>query len=288
MKLNDQSKDSRMSENDPIQAITGAVGKPVSLPSGRIGEPVPPPSGEPGEPLALIAGIRRPADLERIRSADEMGAITVHYGCDQNWYQDPFQQKAGCGPCAAANLIDYTGRPLQTGPADASTLPEQAIFSASQKQAAASTPPSDFVQLMHEVWHFVTPGLMGVHRARHLADGLDRYARAHNLPIRSVRLDIPIRRNRRPHDTDVIAFVRKGLESDSPVAFLNRSNGTLTEPESWHWVTITALYRLPDETYLVEIANNGIRSLIDLSTWLRTTRLGGGFVYCQALGSSAE
>ena len=49
-----------------------------------------------------------------------------------------------------------------------------------------------------------------------------------------------------------------------------------------------ALYRLPDETYLVEIANNGIRSLIDLSTWLRTTRLGGGFVYCQALGSSAE
>ena len=299
MKLNDQSKNSRMSENDPIQAITGAAGKPISLPSGRIGEPIapssgrggepiPPPSSEPGEPLVLIAGIRRPADLERIRSADEMGAITVHYGCDQNWYQDPFQQKAGCGPCAAANLIDYTGRPLQIVPSAASTPPEQAVISTPQKQAAASTLPSDFVQLMHEVWHFVTPGLMGVHRTRHLAGGLDRYAREHNLQIRSVRLEIPVRRKRRPQDADAIMFIRKGLESDSPVAFLNRSNGVLTEPESWHWVTITALYRLPDETCLAEIANYGIRSLIDLSTWLRTTRLGGGFVYCQALGSPAE
>jgi len=237
-------------------------GEPIPPPSGASGEPILPIIGTLGEPLTLIAGIRRPADLERIQSGNETGAVTVHYGCDQNWYKDPFQQKAGCGPCAAANLIDYAGRPHQT------------------TQAAASTPPSYFVQLMHEVWHFVTPGLMGVHRARHLAEGLDRYAREHNLPIRSVRMDIPVRRNRRPEESDVIAFIQKGLEADSPVAFLNRSNGTLTEPESWHWVTITALYRLPDETTMAEIANHGIRSLIDLSTWLRTTRLGGGFVYC--------
>lgn len=245
MKLIDESMNSRTSEDDPIA----------------------PPFGEFGEPLTLIAGIRRPSDLERIRSDDEAGAITVHYGCNQSWYQDPFQQKAGCGPCAAANLIDYAGRPLQA------------------VSDAVSTPSANFVQLMHEVWHFVTPGLMGVHRARHLADGLDRYAREHRLPIRSVRLDIPVRRHRRPKAADVITFIRMGLEADSPVAFLNRSNGTLTEPESWHWVTITALYRLPDDAYLAEIANYGIRSMIDLSTWLRTTRLGGGFVYCQAEGT---
>ena len=48
-------------------------------------------------------------------------------------------------------------------------------------------------------------------------------------------------------------------------------------------VTITALYKLTNGDHMVEIANYGIRSLVDLSVWLRTTRLGGGFVYCRVI-----
>ena len=219
------------------------------------------------KPLTWIAGIRRPADFQRTSQPAEGNADAAHYGCDQNWYSDPFQQKAGCGPCAAANLIDYAVRPQSDPASHSGSLP-------------------DFIRLMHEVWAFVTPGLMGVHRARHLADGLSRYAREHQLEIESVMLDIPVRRNRRPATASVISFITAGLHADSPVAFLNRSNGLLTEPESWHWVTITALYSSHDGTIHAEIANYGRVSLINLSAWLQTTRLGGGFVYCRPITAS--
>ena len=39
----------------------------------------------------------------------------------------------------------------------------------------------------------------------------------------------------------MINFVRLGLDQDCPVAFLNLSNGRLTNLDSWHWVTITGL-----------------------------------------------
>lgn len=219
-----------------------------------------------GEPLVRMTGIRRPSDFERFGPEINESPASILYGCDQNWYRDPFQQKAGCGPCAAANLIDYAGRP-------------QALAQDPLVKGASAMP--DFVHLMHEVWTFVTPGLMGVHRARHLAEGLDRYAREHQLHLASVLLDVPVRRSRRPSDQSVIAFITDGLNVDSPVAFLNRSNGVLKEPESWHWVTIMALYRHTDGSVFAEIANYGVKSRINLSSWLRTTRLGGGFVYCR-------
>ena len=32
------------------------------------------------------------------------------FGCDQDWYQDHWQRKAGCGPCTSATLLFYLAR----------------------------------------------------------------------------------------------------------------------------------------------------------------------------------
>lgn len=204
----------------------------------------------------LIAGIRHPEALKRL---DAFGNESSLYGCDQNMYRDPFKQKAGCGPCAATNLLDYSRQQHQ------SDLPAMLL--------------PDFIEMMHQVWNYVKPGLLGVHKASQLADGIDRYAAEHNLPVQAVRLEIPASRTKRPSEDAVIRFLSEGLNGDSPIAFLNRSNGQLADLESWHWVTITALHRHADGHYLADIANYGIVLQIDLSAWLCKTRLGGGFVY---------
>ncbi len=210
-----------------------------------------------------IAGIHHP---EALRHPDEEGREPTVSGCNQNLYRGSFQQQAGCGPCTATNLLDYAMQQYLPG-IHALNLPA-------------------FIDMMHQVWHYVTPGLMGVHRTWQLADGIDRYAAEHNLPFHAVRLDFPTRRAKRPSVDAVVRFLSDGLNGDSPVAFLNLSNGKLADLESWHWVTITAIFRDSGGELQAEIANYGILSRIALGTWLHKTKLGGGFVYCRKTPSS--
>ena len=212
-----------------------------------------------------IAGIHHP---EALRHPDEEGSEPAVSGCDQNLYRSSFQQQAGCGPCTATNLLDYAMQQCMPG-VHALRLPA-------------------FIEMMHQVWHYVTPGLLGVHRARPLADGIDRYAAEHNLPFHAVRLDFPACRAKRPSMDVVTRFLSDGLNGDSPVAFLNRSNGKLEDLENWHWVTITAIFRDSGGELQAEIANYGDLSRIALGTWLRKTGLGGGFVYCRRTLSSPD
>jgi hypothetical protein len=215
--------------------------------------------------LVRIAGIHHP---EALRHQDADGSEQEMAGCDQNMYRSSFQQQAGCGPCTATNLLDYAMQQCLPG-VHALRMP-------------------DFVEMMHQVWHYVKPGFMGVHQARQLADGIDRYAASHNLPFHSVTIDYPARRSKRPSMEEVIRFLSDGLDGDSPVAFLNLSNGKLTELESWHWVTITAIFMNPGGDLQAEIANYGRLSRIDLGAWLRRTRLGGGFAYCRKTPASPD
>jgi hypothetical protein len=207
-----------------------------------------------------IASIRHPEALKHLNGA---GNEPASFGCNQSWYRESFQQMAGCGPCAATNLIQY-----------------------SSQQQILNTPNMllpDFIEMMHQVWSYVTPGLMGVHKAQQLANGINRFAAEHHLPIRTVRLDIPIWHINRPSQEKIIQFISDGLNEDSPVAFLNLSNGKLIDLESWHWVTITELYRNSQGHYFVDIANYGIMTRIDLTSWLNSTLLGGGFVFCRTV-----
>ena len=72
-------------------------------------------------------------------------------------------------------------------------------------------------------------------------------------------------------------FVRRSLERDCPVAFLNLHNGVVKELDWWHWVTVTAL-----EDGRADLLDSGEALTIDLRLWYATTRRRGGFV--SALG----
>lgn len=182
-------------------------------------------------------------------------------GCNQDWYPDSWQRRAGCGPTTATNLLIYHQRAGRLGLKD-------------EIQTTA-----DGLALMEQVWHHVKPTAMGVHTPGIFRNGLKTFFQARHVSLQPQALLIPRRKNLRPKLSEVIDFIRTGLEKDSPVAFLNLSNGTVRNLDNWHWVTVTALDDSQSPRIELEICDNLNRFSIDLKEWYETTHLGGGFVY---------
>lgn len=208
----------------------------------------------------LLAGIRQP-DLLLISDQD-LTATT--YGCDQDWYAEHWQRQAGCGPCTAATILYYLAR-------SRSFL--------DHLYTASSHAREDFTHFMSEIWHYVTPSHMGVNEASILADGVRKYALIHRVSLNPSVFKIPGLQQRKAPFDELSSFVRQGLEQDCPVAFLNLSNGTLENLDSWHWVTITSLLAGHEPDILAAIADSGERKIINLSQWYRTSWLGGAAVW---------
>jgi hypothetical protein len=208
------------------------------------------------------------------------GATT--YGCDQEWYAEYWQRQAGCGPCTAATVLYYLSR-RQPG--------HERLYT------AASHDRTDFTHFMSEIWHYVTPGNMGVNEASILAEGVKDFAASHGIILQPHVLRIPRSHQSRPTFPDLVDFIRQGLAADCPVAFLNLSNGQLTNLDNWHWVTITRLDHPADavlphdegqpDDVLVTIADSGDYKVINLSLWYRTTLLGGALVYFSAAAAAS-
>lgn len=202
-------------------------------------------------------GIARP-DLILI---SDQNAAEAAFGCDQDWFADYWQRQAGCGPCTAATLLYYLSR----------RHPDYARL-----YTAASHNREDFTQFMSEIWHYVTPGSMGVNEASILADGVQQYAACFGFSLQPHILKVPaLQHASRPTADEFTGFIRAGLQLDCPVAFLNLSNGQLTNLDNWHWVTITQL----DSHGIATIADSGERKTINLILWYNTSLLGGALVY---------
>ena len=188
------------------------------------------------------------------------GAVT--HGADQDWFPDPWQQRAGCGPTAAALIFAYLS---QLRPEWAPLYPEGVM-----ERAA-------FTAHMVRVWDYVTPRFHGLNQPELMVEGMAAYAASRGLSLSPALLAFPAARTKRPPWEEVADFVRRSLEKDCPVAFLNLHNGRVKELDWWHWVTITAL-----EDGRAEILDSGRRLTIDFHLWYETTRRRGGFV--SALG----
>jgi hypothetical protein len=93
----------------------------------------------------ILAEISRPELL--LISGEE---TTAAYGCDQDWYPEHWQRQAGCGPCTAATILYYLSR----------SHPHL-----DHLYTANSHSQEDFTHFMGEIWHYVTPGRMGVNEA---------------------------------------------------------------------------------------------------------------------------
>lgn len=185
----------------------------------------------------------------------------IFYGSNQDWYGSKWQRMSGCGPSTVANIIYYIHHAKNSGPTDP-VLTKEGIL-----------------KLMEEIWKYVTPSLGGVSSTAMLRKGVDKYRTEKDITLLLDSLDIPKKVSRRPAPDQVTDFIRKSLEKDSPVAFLNLEHGEIAELESWHWVTVTSLdIDSAANTAYVEILDSGEVKQINLLLWLKTTKLGGGFV----------
>ena len=194
---------------------------------------------------AMIITLSKPSTLNIL---DQNGKM--HVGGSQAWYVDNWRRKSGCGPVAASNLIWY----------------------ATGGQGGISR----YIELMNEMFTFITPGMLGIHNSAIFSDGIKSYGTEHGRQIISQVLDISLLTRKRPNPDMVSQFIRAALDSDAPVAFLNNSNGSLNNLESWHWVTVIAFNT---DTMHAEASDYGKISKIDILRWLKTSLLGGTFVY---------
>jgi hypothetical protein len=184
----------------------------------------------------------------------------VCFGLDQDWFPGLWQRKAGCGPCTGANILLYLSRSGRL------ELPIQI------------TDQGSFVSLMERSWEYLTPGVMGLNSPFMMQKGLDAFFESLGSPLKTRAMEIPGDTDRRPDPRLAEDFIRKGLSLDSPVAFLNLSNGDIPGLESWHWVTIVGLSGTGEEA-VMNIYDNGKRLDVNLRRWLKTTKRDGGFVY---------
>ena len=209
-------------------------------------------------PLAPTA-ILRP---ERLLLDDQ------YHGGDQEWYQEEWHRRAGCGPTTAATLLYYLAQ------RDAGM---QALWPTAPARTRA-----DFQQLMDLIWRYVTPGLRGLNQSSMFVDGVKRYATERDVSLVAQALDIPETIGKRRHFARFRAFLLQGLAADCPVAFLNLSNGKVANLHSWHWVTIVAAPAAahPEVTELPVVAlDEGKTFAFDLRCWYETSLLGGALVW---------
>ena len=183
----------------------------------------------------------------------------TYRGGDQEWYPDLWQRRAGCGPTTAAALLADLS---QTRPALAPLRP------------LAGGTRTGFAQYMQALWPYVTPGARGLDKPESLVLGCRSFALSRGCRLEGEILKIPRRREDRPTPAACRDFLLRALDSDCPVAFLNYSNGSLPNLDSWHWVPLIALTE-GEEVLLCTVLDEGKEKVIDLALWLETTLLGG-------------
>jgi len=198
-------------------------------------------------------------DIFKIMDDD---ALSIHYGCNQEWYMTEWQRRSGCGPTVVTNIMHYLNC-LQSRANLGLTL----------------LPKSEALSMMEEVWQHVTPTNQGISTTKLLYDYVINYAKAKTLNLKLSLIDIQENRLLRPEFHDLLLFLDNALINDTPIAFLNLDNGDEKLLDSWHWVTIISLeYAADESTAVIDILDEGLIKKIDLAKWFRTTMLGGGFV----------
>lgn len=178
---------------------------------------------------------------------------TVYKGCSQEWYKNKWRQMAGCGPTAASNIVIYKNK------------------NKINKDKA--------VEIMDDLWNYVTPTLKGVNTTEIFYEGFKKYAADKGINAYFKVLDIPKKTELRPACEMMVDFIEESLDNDVPVAFLNLCNGEEKTLDKWHWVTIISMEFEDDKcSSSVEILDEGMVKKIDIPLWYRTTTLGGGLV----------
>jgi hypothetical protein len=187
----------------------------------------------------------------------------IFHGCNQKWYTTVWRRLSGCGPTVASNLFFYLCQ-------------SRSNFGIRQNSLTKKT----CMELMEEIWKFVTPTITGVSSTKIFYQGVFYFAKSKGLNIEYEYMNLPKAKSSRPGLPEVLKFLEGALVKDIPVAFLNLCNGAEKNLERWHWVTLISLDEIENgNQVLANIMDDGQLKKINLSLWYNTTTKGGGFVY---------
>lgn len=204
------------------------------------------------------------SNLDILKIYDDKDNKT-YYGCDQEWFARKWQRLSGCGPTVATNIIFYL-------------FHKQDAFSFDN----SFNGKTQWISLMEEIWQYVTPTIRGIPNTKLFYEGMVKYSEAKGMNILYSYCDIPKDKNCRPAFQDVLNFIERGLEKDTPIAFLNLCNGDEKKLDEWHWVTVVDLeYAEDGSSAFVSILDAGRILKVDLVLWYETTKQGGGFVFVE-------
>jgi hypothetical protein len=199
----------------------------------------------------------------------EQGSEHTFYGANQEWYPRKWQRLAGCGPTVASHLYFYLSH-------------TQANVDFGDQQMSKE----NWVQLMEEIWRFVTPSVRGVNKTEKFYIPMFSFMKGRGLNTEYHVYEVPRDKGKRQDLSQLRSFLVEALSLDTPVAFLNLCNGEEKNLDRWHWVTILSLEYLEEENITkVKIIDAGKIVTLNLTLWYNTTTRGGGFLYFTRIDS---
>jgi len=151
-----------------------------------------------------------------------------------------------------------------------------------QKQDAEPTTREELLAMMEDVWKYVTPTDRGIPTTELFYEPFLDYAAAKGIDVVRCRV-LNAFEEPRPSLEEIARFLEEALAADLPVAFLNLCNGDEENLDKWHWVTLVSLDYADggNAPVWVTVFDNGEPKRANLTLWLETTTMGGGFVYFQ-------
>lgn len=185
---------------------------------------------------------------------DENAKSGISYGLTQEWYIDDYQVLAGCGATVATSILVY--------------YEQQRDFNLLKVK--------DVLPKMEKMWEFLPPIKgKGLNSTELFYKGIERYFDDIDKKIKYSFIDVNI--NNKISLDKIIKYLKKEIENDRPVAFLNLCNGEEENLDKWHWVLVYELFKEGSE-YFLNIFDDREVKKINLSLWYKTITNNGGFV----------
>lgn len=145
----------------------------------------------------------------------------IGYGGNQEWFQDSWQQKAGCGSISGTNLAAY--------------------YAANSEQAAemyqgdvSRFDYAEFLYAMTQMYQYMKPGIFGFPSVTKFAEQFRKYCRHRNVSVEEVILD------KYESVREANCFVKEHIDAGRPIALIILTHRAQELIEyTWHWVTVT-------------------------------------------------
>ena len=205
-----------------------------------------------------------PKDLvEEVYLKEWMNFVMIenkYYGGNQSWLSSQklttkFWADRACGVVAAANVAHYIAKRLDI----------KGLYPYETNSII------DFSRHIKDVYSFINPAFFGIPTIKEMANGFMSFAKS-----RDVRLE-PVFLNLDWTLPNIINYINKGLDSNTPVMLLTWNTNIKNLKN--HWVTITGYVKTKDNKNYVITSNWGRMEVFDLDQWFKGFSVYKGIIY---------